>query len=68
MIDTEAKRNAALLDECGILIPSGVIAAASRQALLGDYLPSSPAPGGRSYMASCGFGGPGPPVGIIDFN
>lgn len=46
-IDTEAKRNSALLDECGILIPSGTIDAAGRQTLVGDYKPEGgpPPPG-----------------------
>jgi hypothetical protein len=58
-IDTEAKRNSALLDICGILIPDGSIGASDRQTLLGCYSPTGSEafvyPGGSSFSAS----GPG---------
>ena len=36
-ITTQAKRNSALIDECGILIPNGVIDAEDRSTLVGQY-------------------------------
>jgi hypothetical protein len=42
-VDTEAQRNGALLDCCGVLIPDGAVDAADRQTLVGDYLPGGAA-------------------------
>jgi hypothetical protein len=64
-LDTAAKRNSALLDAQGALLPDGSVGAADRQTLVGDYLPlanpaddvpTPPGPGAHN-LASLGMGG-----------
>jgi hypothetical protein len=54
-IDTEPRRNSALLDECGVLLPDGLVDAADRQTLVGDYLPAAAAPPGAVVLDEVDF-------------
>jgi hypothetical protein len=60
-IDSEAKRNSALLRRCGVLIPDGTVDASDRQTLVGDYGYMGPAP-----LPPAGGGGAGPATTSAD--
>ena len=56
-MDTIAKRNAAFLEACGILIPFGSISGSDRESLVGDYLPAGRAgAAGSSKMGILSLG------------
>jgi hypothetical protein len=58
-LDTSARRNSALLDACGMVLPDGALVAVDRATLLGQYgTAAAPPPGATSFFQSAtGFSG-----------